>query len=277
MRKLIINADDYGLTRGVSQGIRSAFAFGAISSATAMTNIPGAVRGLEIAQRDMSTLPIGVHLNLTVGAPVAPVEEIPTLVDGRGRFFSREAFLERLDHIDPKEAGVEFRAQIDVLRRLGIRPDHLDSHHFISYLTPELLGQMLRLADEHHLAVRPPAGCDGPMTGFFPDLPEACRAFLQNDALTMIHRAAVPTADRLYLSFYDKTATLKNLQWILSDLPEGTSEIMSHPGLADDELRNISDYAEERGYELSLLTESSLPALLTEMGIQLTSYAQLDA
>jgi predicted glycoside hydrolase/deacetylase ChbG (UPF0249 family) len=277
MRKIIINADDYGLTRGVSQGIRAAFTFGVISSATAMTNIPGAVRELEIARRDTSTLPIGVHLTLTVGAPVAPVEEIPTLVDGQGQFFTREAFLERLERIDPKQAGVEFRAQCEVLRRLGILPDHLDSHHFVSYLTPELLEQMLRLAEEYHLAVRPPAGCDGPMTGLFPDLPEGCRAFLQNGAVTMIHQAGVRTANRLYLSFYDKTATLKNLQWILNDLPEGTSEIMSHPGMADDELRKVSDYAEERGYELSLLTESSLPALLAEMGIRLSSYAQLNA
>jgi predicted glycoside hydrolase/deacetylase ChbG (UPF0249 family) len=277
MRKIIINADDYGLTRGVSQGIRSAFTFGAVSSATAMTNIPGAVRGLEIAQRDTSSLPIGVHLNLTNGAPVAPVEIIPTLVDGQGRFFPREAFLGRLDQINPMQAGLEFRAQVEELRRLGIQPDHLDSHHFVSYLTPELLGQMLRLAEQYHLAVRPPAGCDGPMTGLFPDLPKACRAFIQNDALIMIHRAGVRTADRLYLSFYDKTATRKNLQWILNDIPEGTSEIMSHPGMADDELRKVSDYAEERGYELSLLTESSLPALLAEMGIRLTSYAQLNA
>jgi predicted glycoside hydrolase/deacetylase ChbG (UPF0249 family) len=277
MRTLIINADDYGLTRGVSQGIRSAHSLGALSSTTAMTNIRGAARGLETAMRDTPSLPIGVHLNLTLGVPVAPVEEIPTLVDGEGCFFSRAAFLARLDRIDPEQAGLEFRAQIEVLRRLGIQPDHLDSHHFASYLTPELLRQMLQLAGEYHLAVRPPVGCDSPMTGLFPDLPEPCRAFLQNDARMMIHRAAIPTADRLYLTFYDRTATLKNLQWILSDIPEGTSEIMCHPGLADDELRKVSDYAEERGYELALLMESDLRALLAQWGIQLVTYAQLNA
>jgi predicted glycoside hydrolase/deacetylase ChbG (UPF0249 family) len=277
MRKLIINADDYGLTRGVSQGIRYAFTCGVLSSATAMTNIPGAVRGLEIALRDTPSLPIGVHLALTAGRPLSPAEEIPTLVDGEGRFFSREEFLARLERIDSQQVGLEFRAQIEVLRRLGIQPDHLDSHHFVSYLTPGLLQQMLILAEEYHLAVRPPAGCDGAMSELFPGLPESSAAFLHGDAQGFIRRASIPTADRLYLTLYDKTATLKNLQWILSDIPEGVSEIMCHPGMADDELRNISSYAEERGYELELLTESNLPALLEQWGIQLTSYARLNA
>jgi predicted glycoside hydrolase/deacetylase ChbG (UPF0249 family) len=277
MRKLIINADDYGLTRGVSQGIRSAFSLGALSSTTVMTNIPGAVRGLEIALRDTPSLPIGVHLTLTVGKPVSPAAEIPTLVDGEGRFYPREALLARLEDIDSKQAGLEFRAQIDVLRPLGIPPDHLDSHHFVSYLTPGLLQQMLLLAEEYHLAVRPPAGCDGAMSDLFPGLPDSAVAFLHGDAQGFIRRASIPTADRLYLTLYDKTATLKNLQWIFSDIPEGTSEIMCHPGMADDELRNISGYAEERGYELALLTESNLPALLEQRGIQLTTYARLHA
>jgi predicted glycoside hydrolase/deacetylase ChbG (UPF0249 family) len=277
MRRLIINADDYGLTRGVSQGIRSAFSYGVLSSTTAMTNIPGAARGLEVALRDTPSLTIGIHLTLTVGKPVSPVEKVPTLVDSEGNFYSREAFLARLESIDPEEAGLEFRAQIEALRSLGIQPDHLDSHHFVSYLAPGLLAQMLLLAEEYRLAVRPPAGCDGAMSELFPGLPESAAAFLQGDAQAFIRRASVPTADRLYLTLYDKTATLKNLHWILSDVPDGVSEIMCHPGLADEELRNISDYAEERGYELTLLTESNLPALLKQWGIQLTTYAQLNA
>jgi predicted glycoside hydrolase/deacetylase ChbG (UPF0249 family) len=87
MRSLILNADDYGLTRGVSQGIRYAFSCGVLSSATAMMNISGAARGLEIAKRDTPDLPIGVHLTLTVGKPLSPAEKVPTLVDGEGCFF----------------------------------------------------------------------------------------------------------------------------------------------------------------------------------------------
>jgi predicted glycoside hydrolase/deacetylase ChbG (UPF0249 family) len=277
MRNLIINADDYGLTRGVSQGIRFAFSSGCLSSTTAMTNISGAARGLEVAKRDAPSLPIGIHLTLTVGNPISPAEKVPTLVDGEGRFFPRTEFLARLEQIDPAEAGLEFRAQIEALRMLEIQPDHIDSHHFASYLTPVLLEQMLLLAEEFQLPMRPPAGCDGAMVDLFPGLPESAADFLQGGALAAIRRASVPTADRLYLTLYDRTATLKNLKWILSDLPEGTSEIMCHPGTADDDLRGVSDYAEERGYELTLLTDSGLPELLAQQGIRLISYAQLHA
>jgi predicted glycoside hydrolase/deacetylase ChbG (UPF0249 family) len=277
MRELIINADDYGLTRGVSQEIRFAFGSGLISSTTAMLTVPGALRGLEIAVRDTPALPIGIHLTLTVGTPLSAPEEVPSLVDGEGRFFQRDEFLARLDQISPEEAGREFRAQIGALIALGIQPDHLDSHHFVSYLTPALLEQMLRLAEEFHLAVRPPAGCDAAMQDLFPGLPPAALAFLRGEAQAAVRRAGVPTADRLYLTFYDKTATKKNLQWILSDMPEGVSEIMCHPGLADDDLRRVSDYAEERGNEVVVLTESGLPQMLQAQSIQLTAYSRLHA
>ncbi len=277
MRRLILNADDYGLTRGISQGIRYAFHCGVISSTTAMTNIAGAARGLEIAKRDTPYLPIGIHLTLTEGKPLSPAEKVPTLVDSEGRFFSRESFITRLNDINPEEAGLEFRAQIDVLRMLEIRPDHLDSHHFAAYLSAGLLDQMLRLAVEFQLAVRPPAGCDCPMTELFPDLPETVAAFLHNNASAIIRRASIPTADRLYLTFYEKTATPKHLAWILGNLPEGVSEIMCHPGVADGELRTVSDYAEERGYELNVLTESGLPGILKQQEIHLLPYAKLNA
>ncbi len=277
MRRLILNADDYGLTRGVSQGIRYAFQCGVLSSTTAMTNIAGAARGLEIAKRDTPYLPIGIHLTLTEGKPLSPAEKVPTLVDSEGRFFSRESFISRINSIHSEEAGLEFRAQIDALRMHDIQPDHLDSHHFASYLSPGLLNQMLLLAEEFHLAVRPPAGCDGSMKDLFPDLPESIAAFLHNDASALIRRASIPTADRLYLTFYEKTATPKHLAWILACLPEGVSEIMCHPGVPDGELRAVSDYAEERGWELNVLTESGLPGMLKQQEIRLAPYGKLNA
>jgi predicted glycoside hydrolase/deacetylase ChbG (UPF0249 family) len=277
MKHLILNADDYGLTPGVSQGIRYAFAGGALSSTTAMMNLPGTASDVDLAKRDAPGLPIGIHLCLTVGSPITPSEKIPTLVDGEGRFLPRAEFIRRLDTISPEEAGQEFRAQIEALLALDVPPDHLDSHHFVSYLTPEILEQTLHLADEYHLGMRPPVACDGAISDLFPGLPELITRFLDQEAFAMIRRSPVPTVDRLYVTLYDKTATLKNLRKILDDLPDGWNEIMCHPGLADAALRKISDYAEERGYELSLLSESDLPGMLVSRGIHLGGYAQLNA
>ena len=277
MRNLILNADDYGLTPGVSQGIRYAFNSGALSSTTAMMNLPGTASEVDLAKRDAPGLPIGIHLCLTVGSPITPPEKIPTLVDGEGRFPTRTEFLERLDSVSPEEVGQEFRAQIEALLALEVSPDHLDSHHFVSYLTRGILEQTIHLAEEYHLGLRPPVGCDGAVSDLFPGLPETVTAFLDREADAMIHRSPLRTVDRLYITLYDKTATLKNLLKILDDLPDGWNEIMCHPGLADAALRKISDYAEERGYELSLLSESGLPGMLISRGIHLSGYAQLNA
>jgi len=277
MKNLILNADDYGLTPGVSQGIRYAYHCGALSSTTAMMNLPGAALEVGIAKRDAPGLPIGVHLCLTEAGPVTPPGKIPSLVDSEGRFHPRVEFLKRLDTISPEEAGREFRAQIEALLEQDVSPDHIDSHHFVSYLAPAILEQTLALAAEYRCGIRPPIGCDGSVSDLFPGLPESVIAFLGRGADAMIHRSPVRTADRLYLTLYDKTATLKNLLRILDGLAEGWNEIMCHPGLADPALREISDYVEERGYELSLLTEVGLPGLLASRGIQLSGYAQLNA
>jgi chitin disaccharide deacetylase len=242
-----------------------------------MMNLAGTAREVERARRDAPGLPIGVHLCLTVGSPVTTPERIPSLVDGEGRFLPRPGFLDRLKSISSEEVGREFRAQLEALFALGVTPDHLDSHHFVSYLTPGILEQTLRLAEEYRLCLRPPTGYDGVLSALFPGLPESAVSFLDREADAMIRHSKVKIADRLYLTFYDKTATLNNLFRILNGLPDGWSEIMCHPGLADSDLRGISDYAEERGYELSLLTESGLPGLLAQKGIQLSGYAQLNA
>jgi predicted glycoside hydrolase/deacetylase ChbG (UPF0249 family) len=277
MKKLILNADDYGLTPGVSRGIRYAFAHGALSSTTAIMNLPGTAAELEAARRETPALPVGIHLCLTLGRPITPPDEIPSLVDEAGRFFDRRAFLTHLESIRPEEAGMEWRAQIEALLAKEISPDHLDSHHFVSYLSPGLLESMLKLAAEYSLPVRPPAGCDMKITVLFPDLPVSVEGFLEEDAPSIIRRASIMMPDRLYIGFYDKTATFKNLLRIFDGVPDGVSEIICHPGLADAELRQISDYAEERGYELGILMDSDLPRLLSDRQIDLCGYSALHA
>lgn len=90
MRNLILNADDYGLTPGVGQGIRYAFISGALSSTTVMMNLPGAAREIETAKRDVPDLPIGVHLCLTIGNPITPrIRSRPWWMKQAGSFRGR--------------------------------------------------------------------------------------------------------------------------------------------------------------------------------------------
>lgn len=84
-RGLIVNADDFGVTAGVSRGILDAVRHGIVRSTTAMVNLPGEA-DLDADAASLRGLGIGLHLNLTWGRPVAPADRVASLVDGDGRF-----------------------------------------------------------------------------------------------------------------------------------------------------------------------------------------------
>jgi predicted glycoside hydrolase/deacetylase ChbG (UPF0249 family) len=275
MKNWILNGDDYGLTPGVGRGIRRAFRDGILSTTTAMMNLPDAAPEVTLARADVPALPIGVHLCLTFGAPLTPPDVVPSLVDRQGRFFRRADFLNRLENIRLEDVEREWRAQIEVLIALGVVPDHLDSHHHVSYLTPRLLERMLRLAEEYRLAVRPPNSCDADIASVFAGLPESSVSFLKGEASSAMGRSSVRTADGLYLSFFGDTAKRETLLHIINTFPEGTGEIMCHPAEMDDQLLSLSDYAKERAGELSLIIDPAIRKHFDSMHINRTSYVGL--
>src|SRR6185295_3930581 len=122
-RTLIVNADDFGLTPGVSRGILEAGAKGIVTSTTVLVNRP--TDPDLIARLEASGLGAGLHLNLTLGTPISNPRRVPSLVDGEGRFIRdpREA----ASRADKDEARIELGNQIDVFRALmGRFPTHLD-------------------------------------------------------------------------------------------------------------------------------------------------------
>ena len=134
-RRLIVNADDYGLTAGVSRGILDAHRDGIVTSTTLLVNRP--VDPALIDALKASGLGVGLHLNLTLGPPVAPAKRVPSLVDGEGRFV-RDA-REAAKRARADEARIELGMQIDEFRRImGRFPTHLDSHHHVGRHEPIL-------------------------------------------------------------------------------------------------------------------------------------------
>jgi predicted glycoside hydrolase/deacetylase ChbG (UPF0249 family) len=78
-----------------------------------------------------------------------------------------------------------------------------------------------------------------------------------------------------YSSFYDHTATLQTMLSILAKLPDGSSEIMCHPGFADQDLMKTSSYNLQRENELNILKDPSLKTLIQDQGIQMITFNQL--
>ncbi len=278
-RQLIVNADDFGRTRGVSAGIIQAHQNGIVTSTTAMMNMPGVAADLHQARSESPRLGLGVHLNFTAGRPLLPPEWCASLVDEHGRFLTQEAIMAAPDRIKPDELREELKSQITTFKNaMNTLPDHLDAHHFV-HLYPPLFEVYVDLADSFKLPARIPLPRREteleqmpPIIGNMP--PETAKQIGRTDQKILAARS-IKSADHFVATFYDKTISVPFLMEILASLPQGNSELMTHPGLLDDQLRKESKYHVQREDELAVLTNPQIMDYLAQLDIKLITFADL--
>jgi hypothetical protein len=273
--RLIVNADDYGRSAGVSRGIRDAHLRGIVSSTTAMMNMPGVVGDLNLALEETPRLGLGVHLVLTAGRPLLPPDQIPSLVTGQGAFLPLDGLIEGREGLNPAEVQAEWRAQIEkFIQVTGRRPTHLDSHHHSSYFMPSWFRAMLELARDYDCAIRRPLALDAK-----PDevgMPPELVALVQSHAPDLLAAFKPRCPDQFFVTFYDDRATQNEIERLITELPEsGIYEIMCHPGYSDPALIAASSYARQRDVEVAILTSPQTLNAVRQRGIQLISFADL--
>jgi predicted glycoside hydrolase/deacetylase ChbG (UPF0249 family) len=251
--RLIVNADDFGYSESVSAGILRAHRDGIVTATTLMTNAPD-TRGAAKLARATPSLDVGVHLVVTFDRPLADVERVPTLVDRDGRFFRPIELLAR--DIDRKEALIEYRAQYLKARELlGREPTHLDSHHWV-HDHPALEWAIGELARETGAAAR-------------------IHSDEQRDRL---RARGVRTPDRFVRDFqHEGKVGVDPLLALLERIAAkgGVTELMCHPGEPDEALAKRSGYARERATELATLTDPRVRARVKDLGISLTTFADI--
>jgi predicted glycoside hydrolase/deacetylase ChbG (UPF0249 family) len=274
-RILIVNADDYGRTAGVSEGIRLAHREGIVTVTTVMVNRPGALDEIRRAREETPRLALGVHLNLTSGQPCSAAEAVPSLVDTQGWFRSRDSYLADPAAVNLPEVETEWRAQIRLFLRTGAVLDHLDSHHHIAALIPALWGLCLSLACEIGCGVRPALPSELMTDALTEGYPPAIRTFVQGEASRRLSQSGVPHPDALLAGWFAQDATLPNLLNMLRGLPEGVAELMTHPGFADQPLIETSMYSRERERELAALTDPAVRRAVAQAGIRLATFRAL--
>ncbi len=278
-RQLIVNADDFGRTRGVSAGIIRAHLEGIVTSTTAMMNMPGVAADLHLAQSEAPRLGLGVHLNFTAGRPLLPPEWCASLVDKQGHFLGQEAIAAAPDHVKPDELREELKAQITAFKNaMGMLPDHLDAHHFV-HVYPPFFEIYLDLADTFKLPVRIPFPRQETELDRTPPIIgdmslETARQIGRTD-LHLLAARSIKSTDHFIVTFYDKTVSVPFLMEILASLPQGSSELMTHPGQLDDQLRKESKYNLRREDELAVLTNPQIIDYLVGLDIQLINFANL--
>ncbi len=276
-RQLIVNADDYGRTPGVSRGILDAHRLGIVTSTTVMINRPDIDAQLAEALA-FPRLGVGLHLVFTAGRPLLPAEQVPGLVDGEGLFLEQHQLWAQAEQTPVGQLCAELAAQVERFVALaGRQPDHLDCHHFV-YLYPPFFQVYLDLAARLDLPVRVPFPPETDfrratsalsfLEGFPRDL---VRGMVVSDsALLRSRHLAHP--DRFLDSFFGREAlTLEHLLALVARLPAGVSELMCHPGYDDPALAG-SSYRAEREVELRLLTDPRLPSNLEQAGVELVTF-----
>ena len=251
MKKLIVNADDFGRTPGVNAGTLEAHTRGIVTSATVMVLEKSAARGIREAAERAPRLSLGLHFVVTGGGrPAAAAREVPTLAPAGCFRRTREQLPATLP---AEEVRAELEAQIDAFQVLARKPPtHLDSHHHAA-LHPAIAPVFEAVARERCLPAR--ASSD-----------EARRA---------LRAAGVQTPDRFIDSFHGEGARLEGLEQILGGLPDGVSELMCHPALVDEELRGGSSYVEQRDREREVLCDPKIRRLVRSLRIELIGFDAL--
>ncbi len=291
MRRLIINADDFGFTSGVNRAIVEGHTRGVVTSSTLMATGGAFSEAVELG-KTVPQLSVGCHVVLIDGEPVLKSSEIPSLAEanGSGRFrdglksFAARALLGR---INPNEVEAEAEAQIRKLQGAGIAVTHFDAHKH-THLFPRILRPVLRAAAACGVgAVRNPFGPRLPLRSQqLMARPNLWMRYAELNVLSPLAAKFRAAVDREGFITPDGTLGIEvtgaldeNLFYAIArSIPEGTWEFVCHPGYNDADLQAASTrLRESRETELRVLTLPAARDLLAKEGVDLISYRELRA
>jgi chitin disaccharide deacetylase len=285
-KNLIVNADDLGWTAGVNRGIAEAHRNGIVTSASLLPNGEAFDEAVELA-RATRGLGVGVHLNLSDGPPVAAREAVRSLLNDAGEFEGGpDGLLLKIATrgLSLREVEIEWDAQISRVRKAGVEPTHLDGHKHV-HMLPGLFEIALRLAKENEIgAIRVSHEASSLRAALSTGegraavvLKQGVQArglkLLARDAREQAERAGVSTADYFCGIAQTGEFTKEGVARLLRSLPDGTTELMCHPGYADDALRKTATRLQvSREKELEILTDKEIRNLVASQGIRLIDY-----
>ncbi|MBC6167021.1 carbohydrate deacetylase [Listeria booriae] len=241
--KLIINADDFGLTRGINYGIIDAHHLGVLTSTTLMVTMPAFEHAVDLAKQT-PTLAIGLHLNLTLGKPLTNGS---SLVDSNGEMIKPKYITPEYPY-EEVEIYEEFRAQYNrFFAYMKKKPSHLDSHLFATDIYPAAWRAAIQLAEELDIPLR------NHDTGDFEHV-----AFMWEKPLN------IPYGQYRNLDYiFDYASDILAYDYV---------EIMTHPGYLDSFILENSTYSKPRAYELASLVEPKMRQFLNKHNVALISY-----
>jgi chitin disaccharide deacetylase len=286
VRRLIINADDFGLTAGINRAIVEAHEHGVVTSATLMANSSAFDNAVELAKYSPN-LTIGCHVVLVDGEPLIDPGRLSTLITSRKSTRFRDGLgglaIRALSRkLDRDQIEAEVTAQIRKLQSHGIEVSHVDTHKH-THMFPAVLAGILRAARTCGVgAIRNPF--ESFAADFVRTQKKLWKRYIQVTTLgslaspfrRAVAKAGLRTPDGTLGIMVTGSLDARLFEGIADNMPGGTWEFVCHPGYLDDDLRAIpTRLRESRMQELALLTSPETRHALASRGVQLISYRDL--
>lgn len=279
LKRLIVTADDFGLTTGVNEAVEEGHRRGILTAASLMVGAEAAEDAIRRA-KTMPRLGVGLHLVLVDGRPVLPPDEVSALVDRDGRFPDDVVGLGVRIFCSPRarrQVAAEIRAQLEAFRRTGLPLDHVNAHHHF-HLHPTVQQELLRLAPEFGIkAVRVPfepsnvarvAGAYSPFRWGV--------GWIERRRATALKRrlanAGIRSNDCILGLAHSGVMSSGRVQRYLEAIPDGVSELYFHPATE----RPAAYPAHYRSRdELAALVDPAVAALIARQHVVTMSFADL--
>ncbi len=275
MKRVIVTADDFGLSPEVNEAVRLAHEDGVLTCASLMVAAPAAAEAVDWA-RSRPGLKVGLHLTIVDGQPMLPASAVPDLVDGSGRFRPGLVGPGARIFLSPRarrQAVAECRAQVEAFTKTGLELDHLNGHnHF--HIHPTILDAILQIAARTRIpAVRVPRQ---PLSTMPPAAAMMAAVMAPWIARTrsLLRRAGIIVNDCLFGLF--ETGAMDESAWLrlIPLLPDGLTEIYCHPATATVGLLQESMPKYRHADELAALRSPRVRAALEKAGARLTTFSQ---
>lgn len=288
MRRLIVNADDFGFTSGVNRAIAEAHSHGVVTSSTLMANGPAFSEAVQLA-KGLPNLSIGCHVVLIDGRPVLEAEQLSSLTKGADFRDGLMTFATRAiaGRIKADEIAAEASAQIRKIQAAGIVVSHIDTHKH-THLFPKILRPLLRASASCGVrAIRNPFGPRLPLrSSQLLARPGLWRRYAELRVLGTFAGNFREAVDREgFLTPHGTlgivvTGVLDEALFhaIARSIPQGTWEFVCHPGYNDADLQGAETRLRaSRETELRVLTLPAARDVLSHEGIELISYRDFGA
>ena len=279
LRYIIINADDFGRHAEINRAVEEGLVHGCLRSATVMPGGAAFAGAIDIARRH-EELGLGVHFTLVDGHPILPPEEIPSLVGSEGDFLpDHTALLKRYlkGSINLEEVRRELAAQLQKVEATGIPISHVDSHQHMHTL-PGIIDIVLDLAARAGIrAVRTPrtplfAGAFGGLGQLVGRLGLSTLARL---AACKAHRRGPLTPDNFAGIVAGEAVSEGELLHLIAHLPQGTTEVMMHPGTKNDVLQEDSGWQHDFEAELAAILSPRVGEALRKAEVEPVNFRHL--